>query len=159
MQLVQFKGYRSVEVTTLFAIGRVLAYERILLWDGVYLQLRQLKKFDPTLGPSLRTLLLQMDQMLDNGHFQRYHRLALAEMVTARDTDHLRTSTYLEFKQIYYGLTEAGDQTLQSAKYFLRQLHRPESEPDLNALIKTLQAIDEKLQMATQMPTTISDRI
>jgi hypothetical protein len=75
------------ETTTLYALGRVLAIERLLALEGVYPQLDRLY---PGLGEYL------MGQRVDlalPGSFYQYDRLALAEAVMEREGEHFRAST------------------------------------------------------------------
>lgn len=147
------------EETTLFAIGRVLAYERIFLWDGVYLHLKELKRFDPTLGDFLRVQLLQMDRSLDKERFQRYHRLALAEMVMEREAGFLRTGTYLEFEAKYDALSKENNPSLKSAKNFVNGLHKADGKFVLSELMTRLQKILERLEKTTGIETTINPEL
>ena len=89
------------ETTTLYALGRALAAERLLALDGVYPQLE-------TLYPGLGSFLIknQIDLALGEG-FYKYDRLVLAEAVMQRDGDRLRVSTYIEFRGRYEGQRES----------------------------------------------------
>jgi hypothetical protein len=141
------------EVSTLYALGRVLAYERILLWDGVYPQLKRLKKFEPGLGSFLKSTLRDLDNRLDEGKFHRYDRLALAEAAMERDPGFLRTRTYLEFKHRYEAPNSVMRTALMPAKNFIENLSETESVFD--ELLKILKNVTKELSDTTEVPTTI----
>jgi hypothetical protein len=88
-------GDQYFETTTLYALGRVLAIERLLALEGVYPQLE-------TLYPGLGRFLMErrVDSALGSGFYQ-YDRLSLAEAVIEREGDRFRASTYLEFRRRY----------------------------------------------------------
>jgi hypothetical protein len=65
--------------TTVYALGRVLAAERILTLEGVY---PQLKHHYPELGETLQARRLSVE--LRFADFQQYDRIALAEAVLDR---------------------------------------------------------------------------
>ena len=88
------------EESTLYAISCVLAFKRILLLDGIYLQLD-----DNQLGKHLkRKLLYEFDVEFDKLQFIKrffyYDRIALAEAVMERENGNFRISTFLEVKKI-----------------------------------------------------------
>jgi hypothetical protein len=68
-----------------FFFSAVLAYRRILLLEGVYSKIEQVK---PDLGCFLNKSLSGIDSILENlqksAPFYRYHRLTLAETVIQR---------------------------------------------------------------------------
>jgi len=80
------------EVTTLYALGRLLAVERMLTLDGIWPEL------DPRITRLLRELTLE--DRWPSALFH-YDRIALGEAVLERDDQGLRTSTYLEFRRRY----------------------------------------------------------
>ncbi len=142
------------EVSTLYALGRVLAYERILLLDGVYLQLKGLKKFDPMLGPFLKDTLRSMDNILDEGKFHRYDRLTLAEAATERGEGFLHTRAYSEFKRSYDAPDSLVRASLEPAKEFIET---PRGQT-LDKLMSSLQDISKKLSATTEITTTVYER-
>ena len=83
------------QITSLFAIGRTLAAERILDLEGVYIQIetgfgRQLER---------RQVEKAIERALDDVFY--YHRLALAESILERGPDGFRLLTYSEFRRRY----------------------------------------------------------
>jgi hypothetical protein len=139
---------RYFEISTLYALGRVLAFERILLLDGIYPQLEQLRK---GLGIFLRNGLQQIDKELSNIRFQHYNRLALAESAIVKEKDRLRASTYLEFWQYYEKEDSLVRASLKPAKGYLAELEGPE----LTGVLRELAAIAKRLEDETRMPSTV----
>jgi hypothetical protein len=82
------------EVTTLYALGRLLAVQRMLTLDGIWPELARY----PNINSLLRDLALE--DAWPSGLFH-YDRIALGEAVLERDDQGLRTSTYLEFRRRY----------------------------------------------------------
>ena len=143
------------EVSTLYALGSVLAYSRILLLDGLYSQVEQLI---PGLGIFLKQKLddfgKELDRNIDNP-FYRYDRLSLAEVVMERADGRLRTCTYLDFKAKY----EADDnlhmrESLKSAKVFVAKL-RPQTA---ERLMKVLSTIATRIGDETGIRTHIGEQ-
>ena len=118
------------ETTTLYALGRALAAERLLALDGVYPQLE-------TLYPGLGSFLIknQIDRALGEG-FYKYDRLVLAEAVMQRDGDRLRVSTYIEFRTRYEGQREGEAEWLAPACEAIQSI-TPESTKLLRTDSKT----------------------
>lgn len=72
------KGVMSDEyfrLTSVFAIGRVLAYESLLVSKGIYAKLH----YDEALKRKLKGGLHRLNHGLDDQHFLHYHRVQLAE--------------------------------------------------------------------------------
>jgi hypothetical protein len=86
------------EVSTLYALACVLAYNRILLLEGVYSQLDD--KLGRTLNEKMREFDYEIEQFREITKFVYYDRLALEQAVMERDDGHLRTCPYMEFKKI-----------------------------------------------------------
>jgi hypothetical protein len=84
------------ETTTLYALGRVLAIERILVLEGVY---PQIDDAYPKLGEFL--MKRRIDHELQATGFRMYDRVALAEAMIEHDGERFRISTYLEFRRRY----------------------------------------------------------
>jgi hypothetical protein len=82
------------EVTTLYALGRLLAVHRMLTLDGVW---PELARFQDITRP-LRALT--REDAWPSG-LLHYDRMALGEAVLERDDEGFRTSTYLEFRRRY----------------------------------------------------------
>jgi hypothetical protein len=88
-------------INTLYELGSILAYNRIMLLEGIY---SQLEDASSTSGDWLKEKLGHIDSKLDRGHvrFNRYHRIALAEALIKRGPDNrLYILTYLEFVREY----------------------------------------------------------
>jgi hypothetical protein len=82
------------QVTTLYAIGRALAAERILDLEGVYIQIEAAFKC----RLERRQVEEAIRQATKNELFY-YHRLAMAESILDRGPDGFRLLTYTEFRQ------------------------------------------------------------
>ena len=84
------------QITSLYAIGRALAAERILDLEGVYVQL------ESTFGRELERRQVEdaIRRAMRNKVFY-YHRLALAESILERGPDGFRLLTYSEFRRRY----------------------------------------------------------
>jgi hypothetical protein len=82
------------EVTTLYALGRLLAVQRMITLDGIWPELAR----SPSIAKLLRDVTLE--DAWPSGLFH-YDRMALGEAVLERDDEGLRTSTYLEFRRRY----------------------------------------------------------
>jgi hypothetical protein len=82
--------------TTLYALGRVLAMERIMGLEGIHPELVQLY---PTLSTSLKRN--RFDATLEGKGFHRYDRLTLAETVIEREDGRFRLRTFVEFRRRY----------------------------------------------------------
>lgn len=87
---------RYFEVTTMYALVRVLAIERIMALDGVH---PQLDAIDSGLAEYLRQQ--PISRQLEGLGFHQYDRLSLAESVIEREEGQFRGSTYLEFRRRY----------------------------------------------------------
>jgi hypothetical protein len=123
--------------STLYALGKVLAVERIFALEAVY---PQLERIYPGLGEFLKKL--RIDHLLQQPDFWQYDRLSLAEAVMEHEGDLFRPSTYLEFRRRY----EAE--------------HSPEKQwlaPASEAILSL--PTGEKLQKLRQAIATIAERI
>ncbi len=119
------------EETTLYALGRVLALERIFALEAVY---PQLDSIYPGLGKFLKEY--RIDLKLQHTHFYQYDRIALAETVIEHEGDVFRTSTYLEFRKRYEAENSPEKQWLMPASKAIRSLSNTQME-DLLATLKT----------------------
>jgi hypothetical protein len=130
------------EVTTLYALGRALAAERILSLEGAYVEI----------SGDLRTFLPahSVDRAIASvlGHkFFFYHRLALAEAMLEREPNGYRLLVFSEFRRRYddpgWGLRDA----LASAGKSLKDFTPSE-------MMQTAELLDEllaRLQVETQV--------
>ena len=139
---------RYFEISTLYALGRVIAYERILLLDGVYPQLKQI---DPDLSIYLKNKMQEIGTLMTG--FHKYDQLALAEAVIEKVNGYSRAATYLEFKRRYDEDASLGSKTLLPAKEFLTTF----AGHQLEGLLKTLAKIANKIAKKTEIPTTVEE--
>lgn len=85
------------EVTSLYAVARALAAERILDLEGVYIELQAVS---PDEAVKLPRHAVEQAVTTAFGFF-RYHRMALAEAVLGRAGDEFRLLIYSEFLRRY----------------------------------------------------------
>jgi hypothetical protein len=139
---------RYFEISTLYALGRVIAYERILLLDGVYPQLKQI---DHGLSIYLKEKMQEIGNLMSG--FHKYDQLALAEAVIQEVDGYSRAGTYLEFKRRYDEDASLGGKTLLPAKEFLATF----AGHQLDTLLKTLAKTAKKIAKKTEIPTTVEE--
>ena len=87
------------EITSLYAVARALAAERVLDLEGVYVELQALSSNEDTKLPQ-RAVEEAIRKAFGHGLFY-YHRLALAEAVLDRAGGEFRLLTYSEFLRRY----------------------------------------------------------
>jgi hypothetical protein len=134
------------EVTTLYALGSVLALERLLSLEGVYPQLERLY---PGLGKFLRDH--RVEQAL-RGTFDHYDRLTLAESaMEPNDRDHYRVSTYLEFRRRYERHDSAERKWLAPAREAIDTLDDATAE----RLLERLKAIAVRVAQETHIRSSL----
>lgn len=135
------------ETTTLYALGRALALERLLALDGIYPELDRLY-------PGLGTFLLKhrVDTALADGAFYQYDRLALAEAVMEREGERFRASTYLEFRRRYEGNQSGDRELLAPAREAVESLERVEAERLLALLRQVATEIAEVADIPSGLP-------
>jgi hypothetical protein len=123
------------EKSTLYALACLLAYKRILLLDGVYSQMQQLKR-KSSFGISLKEKLYDIDKEMDKigVQFYNYDRLSLAESVIKRVNGNLNLSTYLEFTERYIDSQSHMRLSLEPAKQFISSLEGHEVGNIMNEL-------------------------
>ncbi len=131
--------------TMLYALGRVLAIERILVLEGIYPELEALY---PELGEFLKAN--RLDPKLADTVYQ-YHRLALAESMIERAEDGFRPSTYLEFRRRYESSEHGEQQWLAPALEGIRSLQKETYEE----LMSSLHTVTARLVSETGLPTAI----
>ena len=118
--------HAAAEVTTdaylrtssLYALGRVLCLERVLVLEGVYAELASL---DKDLAEYLQREGL-LDRAFARIRFMRYDRVALAETLLQREEGSFRPSTYLEFRAHLEELDEKGQRWLTPAEQAVADL-------------------------------------
>jgi len=114
------------ETTTLYALGRVLAIERILALEAVF---PQLDSIYPKLGKYL------MEHRLDrNLKFYQYDKVSLAEAIIVHGDDGLRPSTFLEFRKLYEVEDSLEKQWLMPASKAIQHLHENQMHTLLDSL-------------------------
>jgi len=140
------------ERSTLYALACLLAYNRILLLDGVY---SQIEIFRPGLGVALRKKLQQVEFSLDaeipGAGFYRYNRIALAETVMERVEGRWIIKGYLEFNNRYEKIEI--QKALIPAKSFVLQV----SNSKLDSLLKDLMDIAIDVGKVTGITPSIQE--
>jgi hypothetical protein len=137
--------------TTVYALGRVLAAERILTLEGVYPQLRD---HYPELGETLQARRLSVE--LRFADFQQYDRIALAEAVLEQDEHGFRPSTYLAFQARYLEGTAGEASWLERARIAVGGLGDDPTRMD--AWLDLLGTIAQLTSAATGIPTSIAEK-
>ena len=142
------------EVSTMYCLGCVLAYQRILLLEGIYSQIQQLI---PGLGIFLKEKLNNMGTIIDNSSstisLYRYHRLLLAESVMERENDRTITCSYLKFKQQYEENNLKMKSALLPVKDWVSSLDGSEVYP----LMEGLSEIASKITKVTRIDSGIRE--
>lgn len=131
-------GGQYFETTTLYALGQVLAIERLFALEGVY---PQLATHYPELGEFLRKH--RVEYALGNDFYQ-YDRLALAEAVMELGGDHFRASTYLEFRRRYESKDSGEGEWLAPARKAIESISAKRQEVLLNHLQKVAMRIAKR---------------
>lgn len=144
-------------VSTLYALRAILAYHRILLLEGIYVQIEYIypkfgslliKKFDE-FGSGLNKMKIKNRQSLRSVKLFRYDRMALGDAITEKDNNMPRLCSYLKFKNMY-GNDNDIKSALEPASQFVQNL--PFSSPiDLEKLMNGLKYIQEELEQRTQI--------
>jgi hypothetical protein len=126
------------EVTTLYALGRLLAVERMLTLDGIWPELARYQRITRLLRE------LTLEDRWPRGLFH-YDRIALGEAVLERDDEGLRTSTYLEFRRRY----ESDEALPREWRDRVWETVRGFSGARRDTLLKTLSDLSQALGKAT----------
>ena len=137
--------------TTVYALGRVLAAERMLIVEGVY---PQLKEQYPKLSETLQTRRLSVELRFSG--FQQYDRIALAEAVLEQDQGGFRPSTYLAFQQRYAEGTSGEVSWLKRARIAVGGLG--EEPTRMDGWLDLLGQIAKQTAAATGIPTSIAEK-
>jgi hypothetical protein len=131
------------DVTTLYALGRALAAERILALEGAYADLsRDLTTFltQHTVDGIIAEVLSQQ--------FFFYNRLALAEATLEREPDGYRLLIFSEFRRRYedpsWGLQSALPSAVQSLSNF--------TNPVMIQMAEALEILAARLETETHVP-------
>lgn len=134
------------DITTLYAVARALAAERILALEAVY---PALEADFPSLVQFYRTD--GVDSALSNAlgaKLFRYHRLALAEAALQREADEFRVLIFSEFRRRYEAPEWGLERLLGPATSALAGL----TEPQMRHLERRLDQIVAQLESVTSVP-------
>lgn len=135
-------------LTTLYALGRVVAMERIFALEAVYPQLDHIY---PRLGKHLQERKYRVDLQLQSEYLYQYDRVALAEAMIVREGDMFRTSTYLEFRKIYEAKDSSMKEWLESAKAAIQKLSIEQENRLLSVIHQKSLLIAEKTNISNSM--------
>ncbi|HXV34864.1 MAG TPA: hypothetical protein VD769_12715, partial [Gaiellaceae bacterium] len=131
--------------TTLYALGRVLAVERILGLEGVYPELAAL---DPELSEFLK--MNRVDARLEDTALYKYDRMTVAEALIEREDGRSRASTYVEFRRRYEDPKLHEKPWLEPALQGLAAL----DGDVIDGLMECLEKIARRLEPHTQIPSS-----
>jgi hypothetical protein len=140
--------------TTLYALGRVLAIERIFALEGIYPELQSL--YPPSDGAAgLGDFLIKRSLNRKLAAVYEYHRLALAEAILVSDGDGYRVSTFGNFRAMY----ESADRTARD--WFRPALQAIESEKSLsndtiNEAMDALKEVALRMSGETMVPSPLA---
>jgi hypothetical protein len=145
---------RYYEESTLYILGSVLAYNRILSNEGAYTKIEQ---SIPGLGNFLREKLNQFGSYLDNiepdVHFYLYDRIALAEAVMSLSVERFSITSYLEFRKQYEDSTSNLNSLIGPARTFVTRMKSLELKP----LMQKIYEIADKIESQTGITTGIKN--
>jgi hypothetical protein len=134
------------DITTLYAVARALASERILALEAVYPALEadfpDLVEFFKEHGVEIALA----DAV--GGRVMRYHRLALAEAALERDSDEFRVLIFSEFRRRYEDPNWGLQRLIEPATTALSAL----SKPQMKQLERSLEEVTERLVSVTRVP-------
>lgn len=136
-------------INTLYELGSILAYNRIMQLEGIY---SQLEDASPTYGDWLKHKLEHVDGKLEwmGPPFHRYHRIALAEALFRRGPNNrLYILTYLEFVKEFLDPDSTIAPFLGSAIEFVTKVEAKQ----WIKLMSELSAISLYLQKETKIKT------
>jgi hypothetical protein len=144
-------------VSTLYALGTLLAYHRMLLLEGIYAQIEYIypdfgslliKKFDE-FGTGLDEMRIKNPETFRSVKFFRYDRMALGDAITEKENNVPRLVSYLKFRNMY-GTDDSIKSALEPASQFVQNLaYAPAS--DLENLVNGLDFIQKELEQRTQI--------
>lgn len=136
------------EASTLYAIGRVLAIERIMMLEAAY---PQLEICYPELGQYLK------EHRIDYGMrfigFHQYNRLTLADLLIRKEAQGYRLISYIEFRRGYDPPDSMERKWLEPA---LQKIHTiSQSKKTMENLLELSREIIGKVSEHTKMPGTL----
>jgi hypothetical protein len=156
--MMRIKGNQDYYVlTTLYSLGSILSYHRILLFEGIYSQIDYMY---PTFGSFLISSLDEFGSKLDELKiynpqtntkitFFRYDRMLLGDVLTERENNMSKLCSYLKFK-ILYENDEKIRTSLDPSRLFVENL--PLST-ELDKINDDLDAILKELEKKTKIKT------
>jgi hypothetical protein len=157
------KGNEDYYITSsLYALGSVLAYHRLLLFEGIYPQIESLA---PTVGSELLNKLDEFGMSLDNIKvtlpdsdktikFFRYDRVLLGDILTNEESSVRQTYSYARFRE-RYEKEEFIKKNLQPARDFVEALQYSD---DLSSLMEQIKEILTNLEPLTKVPVRIKEK-
>jgi hypothetical protein len=128
--MMRIKGSKDYyTITTMYSLGSILAYHRILLFEGIYSQINFIY---PNFGSNLISKLDEFGTKLDNLRifnpetkikitFFKYDRMLLGDALTERDNNTSKLCSYLKFKSLYEN-DEKIRNSLEPARLFVENL-------------------------------------
>ena len=146
------------EISTLYALGKVLAFKYMVIVEGAYYNIEKIR---PGLGDYLRNQLEAIDRKLNalnyennlQMRFYRYDRQTLAECIMQKDGESLQANTFLEFRKAYADSNSMMKSMLASAKEFIFSLNRSQ----VTEIMVHLTDIAKRLEVETGIKTTIEE--
>lgn len=157
------KGNEDYYITSsLYALGSVLAYHRLLLFEGIYPQIESLV---PTVGSELLNKLDEFGMSLDNIKvslpdsdkkikFFRYDRVLLGDVLTNEENNVRHTYSYARFRERYES-DPFIKKNLQPARDFVEAL---QYSTELSSLMEQIFEILRKLEPLTKVPIRIIEK-
>jgi hypothetical protein len=126
----------------MYSLGSILAYDRILVFEGVYSQIEDAYSH---FGTKLIKQLREFGDKLDDAEtFFRYDRILLGDAITERENGKLRLCSFLKFKDMYE------DPKLKSALLPARRfVERLPSSPKLEIMVDDLFVVLDELAKKT----------
>jgi hypothetical protein len=146
------------EVTTLYALGRILALNRIVVSEGVYANMERLR---PGLGRKLKHDLDLLERRLNEMNYElniqtpfyRYDRQLLAEALIEREGQYMQTTTLLDFRKKYDDASSKMKIFLAPAIGFVLALDTSR----LEEIMRYLSEIANDLAKETHIETSIGE--
>jgi len=143
----EIKDDSYFEFTTLYALGRVLASERILGLDGIYPLLNDMY---PGLSDVFRN---RIDKTIEKLGLKQYDRIALAEALIESEDGRFRLCNYLEFRG-KYELEDAPERKwLEPARSAIQSLSIENVRQDVSELLrKVAKEISKEISVTSSLP-------
>ena len=143
----EIKDDSYFELTTLYALGRVLACEKVIGLDGIYAILNDMY---PGLSDVLRN---RIDKTMKQIGLKEYDRIALAESLIKSEEGHFRLSTYLEFRGKYEMEDAPERKWLEPARIAIRLLSNENVRREVSEILhKVVKEISKKIGVKSSLP-------